>query len=276
MNITRIWKVFFSPTGNTEKSVSFLTEELRKNLDRPIEEYDFTLPAARETVPEFSSGDLVVFGMPVYAGKLPNKMLSFVKEAFDGNGALAIPIVTFGNRSFDNGLAELTTCLENSGFYLPGAAAIAANHAFSHTLAAGRPDSEDLALLTELAGKTTAKIAALKKAADLPHMNVPGDSDAPYYTPLGLDGKPAVFLKAKPKTDIAKCVSCGLCSRNCPMGSIDTTDHTLVNGICIKCHSCVRRCPKDAKYFDDPPFLSHKAMLETNYQERKASSIYIK
>ena len=58
--------------------------------------------------------------MPTYAGKLPNKMLPFVQEEILGNGALAVGLVTFGNRSFDNSLAELCACLEAGGFHRGG------------------------------------------------------------------------------------------------------------------------------------------------------------
>ena len=96
-------------------------------------------------------------------------------------------------------------------------------------------------------------------------VQVRGEFPAPYYTPLGTDGKPAVFLKAKPKTREDLCTKCGLCVRSCPMGSISAEDPSLVQGICIKCQACVKKCPVGAKYFDDPAFLSHVAMLEQNY-----------
>ena len=272
MNITRIWKVFFSPTGNTRKAVVYLADELCKKLDCPSEEYDFTLPEARKKTPEFSEGELVVFGMPVYAGKIPNKLLPFVQDSFRGNGASAIALVTFGNRSFDNGLAQLAQCLEEDGFHIASAAAIASQHAFSRTLAAGRPDVSDLEQLTELAEKTCRK---LEEVHSLPPLPIPGEADAPYYKPLGLDGNPAVFLKAKPKTDQSKCISCGICAENCPMGSISSENPSEVSGICIKCHACVNKCPEGAKYFDDPAFLSHKAMLEKNFQRRADTLFFI-
>lgn len=281
MNITRIWKVFFSPTGNTDKAVTYLAEGLASSLNCPLEGYDFTLPASREVLPTFTASDLVVFGTPVYAGKVPNKLLPFVQSAFQGNGASVIPVVTFGNRSFDNGLAELHDCLENSGFVTMGAAAVASQHAFSDTLAAGRPDEEDKAQLLTLTEQICQKIKnAISYKVEItdgetsPQLSIPGDAAAPYYKPLGLDGNPAVFLKAKPQTDIAKCTNCGICAESCPMGSINSENPSEVTGICIKCHACVNKCPEKAKYFDDPAFLSHKAMLEKNFQRRAGTVIF--
>ena len=126
MNITQVYAVYFSATGNTRKVTTTLANALAVSFDVPLEVRDFTLPAAREEAYEFAAGDLVVFGMPTYAGKLPNKLLDFVKSGFHGNGALAVPVVTFGNRSFDNSLAELCACLEGDGFHTIGAGALPA------------------------------------------------------------------------------------------------------------------------------------------------------
>ena len=98
-----------------------------------------------------------------------------------------------------------------------------------------------------------------------------------YYKsrPLGLDGEPKNFLKAKPQTDRSKCTGCGVCAALCPMGSISREDPAEVTGVCIKCHACVRNCPTGAKYFDDEAFLSHKAMLERDYTRRADAKIFL-
>jgi flavodoxin len=115
MNVSQVYAVYFSATGNTRKVTTTLANALAVSFDVPLEVRDFTLPAAREEAYEFAEGDLVIFGMPTYAGKLPNKLLDFVKSGFRGNGALAVPVVTFGNRSFDNSLAELCAVLCQHG-----------------------------------------------------------------------------------------------------------------------------------------------------------------
>ncbi len=59
------------------------------------------------------------------------------------------------------------------------------------------------------------------------------------------------------------------------MGAIDPANVAEVPGTCIKCQSCVRKCTRGAKYFDDPAFLSHVAMLERNFQEPKENRLFI-
>ena len=269
MEMKRLYKVYFSATGITKQLCDKLAERLRSRLALPIDDIptvDFTLPSARVEHYDFGPGDLVVFGCPTYAGKLPNKILPFIKEGFSGNGAAAIALVSFGNRAFDDALAELSVCLSNNGFVTIGAGAFVGRHAFTDKLAFGRPDAADLAELDRFAGAVTGKLAAAETL--VPVTGISGDAGAPYYTPRGLDGEPVMFLKAKPVTDLEKCDACGLCAKLCPMGSIDSADPAKVNGICIKCHACVRGCPKGAKAFEDADFLSHRAMLEQQYTRR--------
>ena len=115
--------VFFSPTGTTRTVVSLLARTLAAELSAPL--------------------DVTVVGLPVYAGRLPNVLLPYL-EQWEGRGALAVPVVLFGNRNFDDALIELRDLLEQRGYHTLAGAAFVGEHAFSRTLAAGRPDSADL------------------------------------------------------------------------------------------------------------------------------------
>ena len=273
MDVNKVCLVYFSATGNTDKTASTIGDALSRQLEVPLERIPFTRPGEREKEYSFTERDLVVVASPTYAGKLPNKILPDFHGKLHGNGALAVAVVTFGNRSYDNSLAELCTVLEGDGFHTVAGGAFACRHAFTDILADGRPDWDDKRDMEAFAGQIAEKI---KRLTDMPGpVTVPGDAAAPYYVPMGTDGQPAKFLKAKPQTDLGKCTNCGACARFCPMGAIDPAHPALVPGTCIKCHACVRKCTKHAKYFDDPAFLSHVAMLEANFTEPKENQVFL-
>ena len=274
MSLTSITAVFYSATGTTAKIACEIAKRLSESLNLPWKLHDYTLPENREGHTEFSAQDLVVFATPVYAGRIPNKLLPHVQNGFQGNGALAVPVVIFGNRSFDNGLIELRNELESNGFHTVSAAAFPTEHVFSDRIASGRPDQQDWEKIREFARLTAEKIS--QSSMPPAPVEVPGENPpTKYYTPLGIDGQPTVFLKAKPKTHEALCDACGVCAKVCPMGAISHEDFSEVPGICIKCQACIKKCHSHAKYFDDPAFLSHVAMLEEHYTRRSEPAIFL-
>ena len=276
MRIRRIAAAFFSPTGNTEKLAKAMQQVLTEVSGIPAEVIDFTPPSARNMQYEFGSEDLLIIGLPVYAGRLPNKILPFVQENLKGDGTLSIPFVCYGNRAFDDGLSELVYEQKNTGFFPAAAAAFATQHAFATALAHGRPDEADLEEAKSFALKTWRIVSGAGSPEDLPELQVSGSTPpGPYYRPKRMDGEPAVFLKAKPLIDPNRCIDCRTCARVCSMGSIDPTDVTSVPGVCIKCQACVTHCPQGARYFNHPDFLSHKEMLETNYMQHQPNRFWI-
>ncbi|MBQ9691310.1 MAG: EFR1 family ferrodoxin [Eggerthellaceae bacterium] len=262
MSTTTVHELYFSPTGKTFGVVDLVAQEISHSMNVALKKMNITLPQSRKRDLYFSKHDIVILGFPVYAGKLPNKILPFIKNNIHFHGARVVALVTFGNRSFDNALAELTYIVAENGGELMGAAACVVPHVFSATLGEGRPNASDVADIKDFAHRT---IERIYKEKNLSCADVSGDAEAPYYTPLGIDGAPVMFLKAKPKTYASRCVDCKKCAHLCPMAAIDLICTHEVPGTCIKCQSCVQVCPHGAKYFDDEAFLSHVAMLEHTY-----------
>jgi len=262
MKLKRIRVLYFSPTGGTQRVARLVAGALAEALDLEQEFIPFTLPEQRREY-RFGPEELVVVASPVYAGRLPNKLMPEFREKLLGSGTPAVPVCVFGNRSPDEAVRELTLLLEGNGFRPLAAAAFAGRHAFSDKVGFGRPDGDDLEQIRSFAARAAEKLSG----DSLSPLELDRGEIGPYYIPLRADGVPAKFLKARPVTDTRVCTRCGTCARSCPMGSIDGTTMEAV-GLCIKCQACVRGCPVGAKRFEDPDFLSHVKMLEENYTRR--------
>ena len=273
MEIKTVWGAYFSATGTTKKVVTTLAKSLAEGLGAEYKEFTFDAPAVRKEEKSFTADDLVVMGVPVYAGRVPNLIMPFIRDLVKGNGALAVPVVLYGNRNFDDGLMELRNLLRDNGFHPIGGAAVVGEHSFSTILGAGRPDADDMALVAKLGQGVLEKVRTMTEAP-AEAVEVEGcDPIRPYYTPRDRHGEPIKdFLKAKPVTDPDKCVHCGLCARICPMGSINPENVSEVLGKCIKCCACVKRCPTGAKYFDHEGYLYHQHELEDQYAGRRAET----
>ena len=256
--------IYFSPTGTTCAVTKFVVQQLALRWSLPYSLTSYTLPVEREQWKPISANELVVWGTPVYAGRIPNKTLEFVKEHLKCNGAKFIAIAVYGGRNYDDTLAELCQIATEGGLAPIGATAVVARHTFSSTLNAGRPNEEDFRALERFCKEIDSEPATTFSAPGNPHPEK-------YYTPLKEDGTPALFLKAKPALDKQRCNNCGICVEICPMGSITLeTEGIVTTGVCIKCQACIQKCPQQALSFTDEAFLSHVRMLEKTFgQEQK-------
>lgn len=269
MKPARIQCLYFSPCGSAKKLTLAVAQGAAAASSLPLQLCDLTLPAARQAAGCFAPDTLTIVAFPVYAGRLPNRLLPDLQRILSGGCGAAVPLVVYGNRSYGDALRELGLLLEQSGFTVIAGAAMVAQHAFAPALASGRPDAGDLAAARAFG----AKLPALACAAE--SISLPGnDPIGPYYQPLRTDGAPAVFLKARPVTDPVKCTGCGLCIQRCPVAAIDAADPTLVPGVCIKCQACIQACPQGAKHWEDAAFFSHKAALERDFTARKEAEFY--
>jgi ferredoxin len=70
----------------------------------------------------------------------------------------------------------------------------------------------------------------------------------------GLFARHQVLSEGQVVPDSARCVQCGICSYNCPIG-IDVRAHawrgrSVNSSHCLTCGECVKRCPRGVLSFE--------------------------
>lgn len=262
--IKKVLGMYFSGTGTTKKVVNHIAEKIAKDLNLEYEEFDFTILSNRKVGKIFTEDELVVFGVPVIAGRVPNLLLKYL-DTLKGNGALVVPVVLYGNRNFDDALIELRNILKDKGLKPIAGGAFIGEHSFSTILGAGRPDTKDMEIATGFSEDIIKKITRRDFDPDR-LVDVKGETPIRfYYQPRDSKGNSIDIRKVKPKTNMELCNKCGKCIEICPLGSINPEDPSDVFGICMKCCGCVKGCPSGAKYYDDANYLYHQHELEDQY-----------
>lgn len=91
---------------------------------------------------DFGPDDLVLFGVPVYGGRIPSPAVQTLRR-MQGSRTPAVLVAAYGNREYDDALLELADIAAANGFIPFAAAALIAEHSIMHSVAAGRPDAQD-------------------------------------------------------------------------------------------------------------------------------------
>jgi len=229
-----VYAFIFSPTGGTQKAADIISAVFDPDfvtVDLMSRETDFSAI-------KLSADDICVVAVPSYGGRVPATATQRI-SAVKGSGAVAVPVVVYGNRAIDDTMLELVNTLAAAGFRCAAGISAVAEHSIVRKFAAGRPDEDDAMELRSFAEKIAARIAA----GEIPEkLSVPGNE--PFRPFGGLPLRPMVIAEA--------CDKCGACSKKCPVGAIPADDPCDPNNdICISCMGCISVCPKGARKLDE-------------------------
>lgn len=283
--------VYFSPTGNTKQVCEYVADHVNSKLVKTnqkrssIESIDFTSDSTRSSATHkqristtFTKDDVVIMGLPVYAGRLPNILIKYL-SLYEGNQASMIIVLSYGNRHYDDAAKEAYMLFTKRGFHIVSVLCAVGEHSFSNILGKNRPSAEDFTtfnivsdlLVEKLINPSNETIGLGSNIQNqlLIHSMINLDTQTPlkpYYRPVDDEGNPFNFKDIKPATN-ESCTFCGICALKCPMGSISDIDYATITGPCIKCCACVKACPVGAKAFHDPNYIKHRLELEVAYTD---------
>lgn len=256
MAIKKVRYYYFSPTNTTKRVV----EKIAQGIGIDLEEENLTfIEKNKENYPN-SDDTLIIVGIPVYAGRVPQIILNTLKS-IKGNG-YAIPVVVYGNRAYEDALVELEDILKENGFSIIAGGAFIGEHSYSNKVGTKRPDNEDLEIALNFGKKILEKL----KEDNISHPVFPGNR--PY--------KPDMPIRIFAPNINNNCVYCRKCWLVCPVGAIDPRKPEIVDiEKCIHCFACVKICNFNGRIVENNPVQPIIEMLESKFTERKEPELFL-
>lgn len=251
-----VYSMYFSPTGGVKKVMDILTEGL--SIDCQI---DLSAADADYSAYSFKEEDVCLISIPSFGGRVPSIVLERMKQ-MQANGAMAVLVVVFGNRAYDDTLLELKNEVNACGYLLGAAVAAVAEHSIMRQYGTGRPDAQDERELIQFGKEIADLIANRKKAKDF---TVPGN---PAYREY--NGVPF-----KPKAG-KSCTKCGLCAEKCPVQAIPGNHpESLDEEKCISCMRCIALCPQNARKLNKAVLFAASQAMKKAFVDRKQNELYL-
>lgn len=252
LNFKKLSKVYFSPSGSTEKIVN----EVAKNFNMNRENYDLLSFDDEKTF----NDELVIIGVPVFNGRIPKiakKRLSKMK----GNATKAIVILNYGNMEYGDALLELTELLKENNFNIVGVAATVSQNSLFNQIAHNRPDENDMAKINEFSKNVLEKL-------ERNHENeifVSGYKPYPHYT----------IPMFSVHCDENLCTECLDCAYTCPEDAIIEDMPKLTNiDSCTRCGTCINVCSEGARSFQGANYEYEKQMAMDSFMDRKEAEFF--
>jgi len=247
--------IYFSPAYSTREIARIVGE----NINSSFIEHDIT--QGLDSLLSFTANEIVVFAMPVYAGRVPVQAVIQLNK-IKGNNTPAFIVCVYGNRDYDDALLELQDISETNGFNVIGGAAFVARHSIFPTVAENRPDADDLKVIKEFADKCLMILNNPNSASK--KIEIKGNR--PYKIP----GK----IPFTPKAN-NKCNNCGTCAKLCPAGAIPINNlKSTDKSLCFTCTRCIYVCPQNARKIGGLVYKIANSKFRSAYADRKEPELF--
>ncbi len=246
----KVAEIIFSPTGGTER-VGDIIGGCMSHMPQKIDLCD---GGKDYSAFELSPEDMAIIAMPSYGGRAPAVAIERLKK-IDGKGARCTLVCVYGNRAYEDTLAEMEDTAKECGFKVVAAIAAVAEHSIFPGYATGRPDISDKKQLEEFARRIMSNTEEVKFIpGNRPYKNAGGG---------GLVPKPG---KA--------CVKCGLCAEKCPVQAIDAQSFIADPKKCISCMRCVKLCPEKTRKLNNVLVSAAALTLKKACSVRKENELF--
>lgn len=253
----KLYEIYFSPTNGTKKAADIICS----NLNYEKTEINLMDKSLDLTKYSFDKEDICLVAVPSFGGRVPAIATSSLSK-LKADNTLAVCMVVYGNRAYDDTLLELKDTLTKSGFKCTAAVAAIAEHSILRQFAANRPDSQDEAQLIEFSKKIN---AVLNSESHTNELKVPGNKPYREYS----------VLPTVPTAD-KSCKKCGICADGCPVNAIPKSDPSLVDkDKCISCMHCVSICPTNSRGVNKLLLKAAAIKLSKACKSRKDNELFL-
>ncbi len=265
MTINSLRTIYFSPTGNSKKILDEIAHGINLPQKEPIE-----LSHPISVTKKLNANELVLIGIPVYAGRVPKQAIDRLKLLTAQNTPTII-VVIYGNRSIDDALIELRNEVITQGFNPVFGGAFISKHAWNndtHQIAKDRPDTEDFLKAKTFGESIMASINNTEILENKSLLKVPGNLDYRERKELP---------KFTPTVNTNLCDLNGKCVEVCPVSAIHIDDSVNIDeNKCILCSACITHCPHKALKFDNPWITNVVEYFAKNLIDRKEPEFFFK
>lgn len=232
----------FSGTGNTKKACDIYKSEFEKN---GVETTLYTVKKGFENLPDPNNFDYVGFAYPIHGFNAPYIMLDLAKALPKANGTKQYFVVkTSGEPLKINNVSSIkfNDIMKRKG-YVPFSEyhyVMPYNMIFRHT--------DEMAARMKNTLEQLASVEAREVICGVEHKlsKVPFGRFVAWVVRIE---QPAMKVNGRFfKVDGNKCIKCGACAKNCPVGNIKTDGNGKFSfgGDCVMCTRCSFNCPTNA------------------------------